>query len=201
MRHRLKPLPDLDERLELAEEQVRRARRGLERQVEEALIPLDIQEDYTISELQGNVMLVSSDDDLHDKIGELLRSEGYPFDIPERTSEAIGMLKLRNYRMVIADCRHRRRSRLFAYIERYQPFVKTIAIVPNRNRARESMRQGSYSFLLGKDFELGQLSTCLVSSLKLRHRVCWLLAHGEPCNRSCVDSYQSDEDFGEMQER
>lgn len=201
MKHRLNPLPDLDERLDLVEEQVRRARRTLNRQVEEALIPLDIQEDYTLSELQGDVMLVSIDDDLHDKIGEILRSEGYPFDIPERTSEAIGMLKLRNYRLVIADCRHRRRSRLFDYIERYQPFVKTIAIVPNRSRARESMIRGGYSFLMGKDFNPEQLRTCLVSSLQLQHRVCWLLAHGEPCNRSCVDSYQSDEDFGEIQER
>lgn len=195
MKHRLNPLPDLDERLKLVENQVRRARRSLNRQVEEALIPLDIQEDYTISELQGDVMLVSRDDDLHDKVGELLRSEGYPFDIPERTSEAIGMLKIRKYRMVIADCRYRQRSRLFEYIERYQSFVKTISIVSNRDSAREAMARGGYSFLMGKDFDTEQLRTCLVSSLQLRHRVCWLLAHGEPCNRSCVDSYQSDEDF------
>ncbi len=201
MKHRFNPLPDLDERLEFVDNQVRQARRSLNRQVEEALIPLDIQEDFTISELQGDVMLVSRDDDLHDKIGELLRSEGYPFDMPERTSEAIGLLKLRKYRMIIADCRHRRRSRLFDYIERYQPFVKIITIVPNRDRARESMKRGGYSFLMRKDFDPEQLRTCLISSLQLRHRVCWLLAHGEPCNRSCVDSYQSDEDFGEMQER
>lgn len=198
MKHRLNPLPDLDERLKLVENQVRRARRSLNRQVEEALIPLDLQEDFTISEMQGDVMLVSRDDDLHDKVGELLRSEGYPFDIPERTSEAIGMLKIRKYRMVIADCRHRQRSRLFEYIERYQSFVKTISIVSNRDSAREAMARGGYSFLMGKDFDSEQLRTCLISSLQLRHRVCWLLAHGEPCNRSCVDSYQSDEDFGEL---
>ena len=69
-------------------------RRSLDRQTDQALIPLDIQEDFGISELEGDVMLVSRDDDLHDKVRSLLHSEGYGCDIPERTSEAIGLLKL-----------------------------------------------------------------------------------------------------------
>ena len=178
---------------------MRQARRRLDRQVEEALIPLDIQEDFTVSELEGDVMLVSRNDDLHDKVRNLLRSEGYGCDIPERTSEAIGLLKLNKYRMIIADCVHRSRWRLFEYVKRYQPYVKIITIVPNDGRAREAMAWGSYSFLMGRDFDPEQLRTCLISSLKLRHRVCWLLAHGERCNRSCVDSFQSDEDFGEIE--
>ena len=178
---------------------MRRARRSLDRQVEEALIPLDIQEDFTISELEGEVMLVSRNDDLHDKVRNLLHSEGYGCDIPERTSEAIGLLKLRKYRMVIADYTRRQRGRLFEYIKRYQPHVKIVSIVRNDDEGRQVMSAGSYSYLLGRDFDPEQLRTCLISSLKLRHRVCWLLAHGERCNRSCVDSFQSDADFAEIE--
>ena len=199
MKKFFKPLPDLDERLDRVDDRMRQVRRSLDRQVDEALIPLDIQEDFTISELEGDVMLVSRNDDLHDKVRNLLRSQGYGCDIPERTSEAIGLLKLRKYRMVIADYTRRRRGRLFEYIKRYQPHVKIVSIVRNNDEGQRVMRAGSYSYLLGRDFDPEQLRTCLISSLKLRHRVCWLLAHGERCNRSCVDSFQSDEDFGEIE--
>jgi hypothetical protein len=199
MKKFFKPLPNLDDRLDRVEDRVRRARRSLNRQVEEALIPLDIQEDFTISELEGDVMLVSRNDDLHDKVRNLLHSEGYGCDIPERTSEAIGLLKLRKYRMVIADYTRRQRGRLFEYIKRYQPHVKIVSIVRNDDEGRQVMSAGSYSYLLGRDFDPEQLRTCLISSLKLRHRVCWLLAHGERCNRSCVDSFQSDADFAEIE--
>lgn len=199
MRKFFNPLPDLDDRLDRVNGRMQRTRRDLDRQVEEALIPLDIQEDFTVSELEGDVMLVSRNDDLHDKVRNLLRSEGLGCDIPERTSEAIGLLKLRKYRMIIADCTRRSRSRLFEYVNRYQPYVKIVPILPNNSRGREAMRWGSYSFLVGHDFDPEQLRTCLISSLKLKHSVCWLLAHGEPCNRSCVDSFQSDEDFGEIE--
>ena len=198
MRKFLNPLPDLDDRLDRVGDRMRRARRHLERQVEEALIPLDLQEDFSISELAGDVMLVSRDDDLHDKVRNLLRSEGYGCDTPERTSEAIGMLKLLKYRMIIADCTRRSRWRLFEYVKRYQPAVKIITIVPNQRRAREAMKWGSYSFLMGRDFDTEQLRTCLMSSLKLRHEVCWLLSHGERCNRSCVDGFESDADITEI---
>ena len=199
MKKFFKPLPNLDDRLDRVEDRVRRARRRLDQQVEEALIPLDIQEDFTISELEGDVMLVSRNDDLHDKVRNLLHSEGYGCDIPERTSEAIGLLKLRKYRMVIADYTRRQRGRLFEYIKRYQSHVKIVSIVRNDDEGRQVMSAGSYSYLLGRDFDPEQLRTCLISSLKLRHRVCWLLAHGERCNRSCVDSFQSDADFAEIE--
>ncbi len=200
MKQDFNQLPDLDERMDFVRGKVRRVRRRLERQLEEALIPLDIQEDFSISELQGDVMIVSRrDDDLQQKIRELLRSEGYRYDIPERTAEAIGLLKLRKYRMIIADCTRARRSRLYEYISRYQPHVKIITIVSNDSRASQSMRWGGYSFLLGHDFDPEQLRTCLISSLRMRHSVCWLLAHGERCNRSCVNSYDSDEDLGELE--
>ena len=198
MRKFLGPFPDLDDRLDRVDDRMRRARRRLDRQVDEALIPLDLQEDFSISELEGDVMLVSRDDDLHDKVRDLLRSEGYGCDLPERTLEAIGMLKLLKYRMVIADCTNGDRRRLFKYIRRYQPHVKIISIVPNNESARKAMRRGSYSFLMGRDFDPEQLRTCLMSSLRLRHEVCWLLAHGERCNRSCIDDFESDADFREM---
>ncbi len=198
MKQHFNQLPDLKERRDRVEEQMRRARRSLARQAYEARIPLDIQEDFTVSKLQGDVMLVSRDGALHDKVRELLRSDGYGCDIPQRTSEAIGLLKLSKYRMIIADCIRTSRTRLFEYVARYQPSLKIITIVPNHGRARESMARGGYSFLIGRDFDPEQLRTCLVSSLQLQHRVCWLLAHGEPCNRSCVDSYQTADDFDEL---
>ena len=72
-----KPLPDLDERLDQVNERVRRARRILDWRTREARIPLDIQEDFGISELEGGIMLVSRDGDVHDKVRNLVRSEGY----------------------------------------------------------------------------------------------------------------------------
>ena len=68
MKKFFKPLPDLDERLDRVNEQMRRARRGLDWRTREARIPLDIQEDFGISELEGDVMLVSRDGNLHDKV-------------------------------------------------------------------------------------------------------------------------------------
>ncbi len=198
MRKVFKPLPDLDDRLDRVNRRMRQARRHLNRQVEEALIPLDIQEDFGISELQGDMMVVSRDANLRDKVRRLLYSEGYGCDIPERTLEAIGMLKLLKYRIVIADCIRRYRQRLFKYINRYQPDVKIIAIVPNARRAREAMKAGSYSFLIGHDFDTEQLRTCLMSSVKLKHEVCWLLSHGERCNRSCIDGFEPDEDITDI---
>ena len=190
MRKFLDPLPDLDDRLNRVEDRMRQARRSLDRQVDEALIPLDLQEDFSISELEGDVMLVSENDNLHDKVRDLLHSEGYGCDLPERTSEAIGMLKLLRYRMVIADCTRRTRRRLFEYVEQYQPQVKIVPIVRDQSVGRQVMNLGSYSFLLGRNFDPEQLRTCLISSLELRHDVCWLLANGEPCNRSCVDDFE-----------
>ena len=61
------------------------------------------------------------------------------------------------------------------------------------------MRMGSYSFLVGRNFDTEQLRTCLVSSLRLKHRVCWLQENGERCNRSCVNNFQSEDDFLELE--
>ena len=199
MKKFFKPLPDLEERLNQVNERMRRARRTLEWRTREALIPLDIQEDFSISELQGDVLLVSRDGGVHDKIRNLIRSEGYGCDIPERISEAIGLLKLGKYQMVIADYTRRSRGRLFEYIRRYQPHVKIVSIVRNDDEGRRVMRAGSYSYLLGRGFDPEQLRTCITSALKLKHRTCWLLAHGERCNRSCVDDFQSDADFADIE--
>ena len=199
MKKFFKPLPDLEERLDQVNERVRRARRTLEWRTREARIPLDIQEDFGISELQGDVMLVSRDDHLHDKVRNLIRSEGYGCDFPERSSEAIGLLKIRKYRMVIADYTRRMRGRLFDYIRRYHPHIKIVAIVRNNDQGQQAMRAGSYSYLLGRSFDPEQLRTCLTSAIKLNHQACWLLTHGERCNRSCVDDFQSDADFAEIE--
>lgn len=197
MKKFLGSLPNLDERLDSVDKRMRKARSRLNTRVGEALIPLDLQEDFSISELEGDVMLISRDHDLHDKVRNILHSEGYGCDLPERTLEAIGMLKMLKYRMIIADCTNRSRPRLFEYVKKYQPHVKIITIVRTDKRARKMMRKGSYSFLMGHNFDPEQLRTCLMSSLKLKHEVCWLLSHGERCNRSCIDGFESDEDFRE----
>ena len=199
MKKFFKPLPDLDERLDQVEERVRRARRTLEWRTREARIPLDIQEDFSISELQGDVMLVSRDGNLHDKVRNLIRSEGFGCDFPERSSEAIGLLKIRKYRMVIADYTRRMRGRLFEYIRRYHPHIKIVAIVRDNDQGQRAMKAGSYSYLLGRGFDPEQLRTCLTSAIKLNHQACWLLTNGERCNRSCVDDFQSDADFAEIE--
>ena len=202
MKKFFKPLPDLDERLDQVNERMRRARRTLDWRAREARVPLDIQEDFGVSKLEGDVMLVSRDGYLHDKVRNLIRSEGYGCDFPERSSEAIGMLKMRKYQMVIIDYTRRRwgwRGRLFEYIGRYQPHIKIVSIVHNDGEGRSVMRAGSYSYLLGRGFDPEQLRTCLTSAIKLNHRACWLLTHGERCNRSCVDDFQSDEDFAEIE--
>ena len=198
MKKFINALPDLDERLSRVDKRMQKARKRLDTQVGEALIPLDLQEDFSISELEGDVMLVSRDGDLHDKVRNILDSEGYGCDLPERTSEAIGMLKIVKYRMIIADCTNGGRPRLFEYIKRYQPYVKIITIVHSDKRARKTMRRGSYSFLMGRNFDPEQLRTCLISALKLKHEVCWLLSNGERCNRSCIDGFESDTDFREI---
>ncbi len=200
MKKFFKPLPDLDERLDQVNERMRRARRTLDWRTREARVPLDIQKDFGISELQGGVMLVSRDGYIHDKVRNLIRSEGYGCDFPERSSEAIGLLKIQKYRMVIVDHNARySRSRLFEFIKKYQPHVKIVSIVRNDHEGRQAMRAGSYSYLLGRGFDPEQLRTCLTSAIKLNHRACWLLTHGERCNRSCVDDFQSDEDFAEIE--
>ena len=199
MKKFFKPLPDLDERLDQVNERVRRARRSLEWRTREARIPLDIQEDFGVSELQGDVMLVSRDDYLRDKVRNLIRSEGYGCDFPERSSEAVGMLKMRKYQMIIADYTRRSRGRLFEYVRRYQPHIKIVSIVRNDDEGQRVMRAGGYSYLLGRGFDPEQLRTCLISAVKLKHRACWLLTNGERCNRSCVDDFQSDEDFAEIE--
>lgn len=199
MKKFFKPLPDLDERLDQVNERVRRARRILDWRTREARIPLDIQEDFGISELEGGIMLVSRDDGVHDKVRNLVRSEGYGCDIAERSSAAVGLLKLGKYQMIIADYTRRTRGRLFEYVMRYQPHIKIVSIVRNNDEGRRVMRAGSYSYLLGRGFDPEQLRTCIISALKLKHRACWLLTNGERCNRSCVDDFQSDEDFAEIE--
>ena len=194
-----KPQPDLEERLDQVNERIRRARRTLDWRTREARIPLDIQEDFGVSELEGGVMVVSRDGNVREKVRDLVRSEGYGCDTPEWSSAAIGMLKLHKYQMVIADYTRRSRGRLFDYIRRYQPHVRIVSIVRNNDEGRRVMRAGSYSYLLRRDFDPEQLRTCITSALKLQHHTCWLLAHGERCNRSCVDDFQTDEDFGELE--
>ena len=199
-RNRRETHPALRSRLRFVEERVDRTRDRLERQVDRALVPLDIQEEHGISRIRGEVLIVSNNDHIQEKVRYLLLADGYRCDVAENSDEAIGFLKLGTYRMVILDrTGRRRRARLIFHLRRYLNHIKVISIVPNEAKARESMQWGGYSFLMGADFDPEQLSTCLMSSLQMGHRVCDLLAHGEPCNRSCIDNYEPDDDFDDLE--
>lgn len=195
MRRSKKRRPEMEEKLAQAERQMRDARRSLRWRVDDALLPLEIQESHSISQLKGDVLVISYNRDVRDKIVNVLESENYRCDIIGRSSQAVAMLKLAKYRMIIADFSRFRRTRIFEFIQRYQSHVKIISIVSDDRTARYLMQRGSYSFLMGRHFDPEQLRTCLVSSLQLKHRVCGLQVHGERCNRSCVNSYQTEDDL------
>jgi len=131
-----------------------------------------------ISQIRGDVLIVSDNQQIQRNVQRVLRSEKYQCDIAERGSEAVGYLKLGNYRMVILDRTHRRSRQAFHHIRCYLPHVKIISIVSEEARAQESMRWSGYSFLYGPEFDREQLRTCLISSLRMGHRVCYLLANG-----------------------
>ncbi len=195
MRRSRRRRPELREKLDKVEQQVREVRGRLRWQVRQALIPLDIQEKKGISNLEGQILIITYNDDLQERIRGILESENYRCDVAEGSSRAVGMLRLQKYQLIIVDFTRYRRSNIFSYVKRYQPGIRVISIVPNDDRARELMRMGSYSFLVGRNFDTEQLRTCLVSSLRMGHRVCSLQLHGERCNRSCVNSYQTEEDI------
>ena len=199
MRRSKKRCPELEEKLDKVNRQVREVRGRLRRRVDQALVPLSIQEDTGISQLRGQVLIISYNDDLQNKIKNVLESENYRCDIASGSSKAVGMLRLAKYQLIIVDFTRFRRSNIFSYVRRYQSHVKIISIVSDDRRARELMRMGSYSFLVGRNFDTEQLRTCLVSSLRLKHRVCWLQENGERCNRSCVNNFQSEDDFLELE--
>ncbi len=199
MRRSKKRRPELEEKLDKVNRQVREVRGRLRRRVDQALVPLSIQEDTGISQLRGQVLIISYNDDLQNKIKNVLESENYRCDIASGSSKAVGMLRLAKYQLIIVDYTRFRRSNIFSYVRRYQSHVKIISIVSDDRRARELMRMGSYSFLVGRNFDTEQLRTCLVSSLRLKHRVCWLQENGERCNRSCVNNFQSEDDFLELE--
>ena len=195
MRRSKKRRPEVEEKLDQANRKFREARGRLRWQVDQALVPLSIQENTGISQMKGGVLIISYDDNLRDRIKDVLVSENYRCDEVERSSKAVGMLRLAKYQLIIVDFTRYRRSNIFSYVRRYQPHVKIISIVSDDHRARELMRRGSYSFLKGRNFDTEQLRTCLVSCLRLKHRVCLLQSNGERCNRSCVNSYQTEDDF------
>lgn len=195
MRRSSRRRPEMKEKLDKVEQQVRQARGRLRWQVRQALVPLEIQEKKGISTLKGQVLIVTYDDDLQERIRGIVESENFRCDIAEGSSRAVGMLRLQKYELIIVDFTRYRRSNIFSFVRRYQPGTRVISIVSNEDRARELMRWGSYSFLMGRGFDTEQLRTCLESSLRMGHQVCSLQANGERCNKSCINSYQTADDL------
>ena len=195
MRRSKKRRPEMEEKLDKVERQVRAARGRLSWQVRQALVPLEIQQQKGISQLKGQVLIITYDGALQDRITGILESENYRCDDIRGSSRAVGMLRLQKYELIIVDYTRYRRSNIFSYVSRYQPGTRVISIVPNDARGKEMMRLGSYSYLVGRNFDTEQLRTCLISCLRMGHRVCSLQAQGERCNRSCVNSYQTEDDI------
>ena len=191
--------PVLESRMSSVRRRMRYNRRWLERRTDQAIIPLEIQEHIGISNIRGEVLIVSRDSRQQRRIKELLRSENHRFDVAWDSDEAIGFLKLGKYRLVILDRINERRRRVFYYLRRYLKHIKVISIVNENRLANDSMKYGGYSFLLHRDFDLEQLRTCLISSLRLHHPVCRLLKNGETCNRSCINSYMTEENYTELE--
>jgi CheY-like chemotaxis protein len=194
MRSRSKVHPELASRLDVVEAQVQQARRDLDRAVRRALTPLDIQKNIGVSQVKGDILVVTRDPHLQQKVQAVLSSEQYRCDIAENVDKALGYLKLRDYRLVVADCTARERTRIFEYIQSDLRRIRAISIVSDESHGREMMQRGNYSYLISRDFDPEQLRTCLVSSLRMGHRVCRLLANGEKCNRSCINNYWSEAD-------
>lgn len=195
MRRSKERRPEMEEKINAAERRMRDARGRLRWRVNEALIPLQIQKDHTISALKGEVLIISYNDSVQEKLRNVLESESYRFDIVERTTKAVGMLKMAKYKLIIVDYTRYRRSRIFEYVARYHPHIKIVSIVSDDRTGRWFMSRGCYSYLIGRHFDEEQLRICLVSSLRMGHRVCTLLKDGEKCNRSCVNNYQTEDDF------
>ena len=163
--------PVLESRMGYVRRRMRYNRRWLERRIDQAIIPLEIQEHIGISNIQGEVLIVSRDSRQQRRIKELLRSENHRFDVAWDSDEAIGFLKLGKYQLVILDRINERRRRVFYYLRRYLKHIKVISIVNENQLAKNSMKHGGYSFLLHRDFDLEQLRTCLISSLRLNHHI------------------------------
>ena len=170
------------------EARVGRARNRLDRAVHRALRPLEIQEDIGISQVKGDILVVTGDPSLQEKLETTLQAGRYRHDMADNVNRALGYLKLGAYRLVIVDCTERVRSRLFDAIHDDLRHIKVISVVSNEEQGRTMMRRGNYSYLLTRNFDPEQLRTCLTSALQMRYRVCQLLVHGERCNRSCVSN-------------
>ena len=108
--------PVLESRMGSVRRRMRYNRRWLERRVDQAIMPLEIQEHIGISNIQGEVLIVSRDSRQQRRIKELLRSENHRFDVAWDSDEAIGFLKLGKYRLVILDRKAETRFLLFTTI-------------------------------------------------------------------------------------
>ena len=191
--------PSLKHRLDFTRRRVRNAHGELDRRVRWALMPLDIQEDVGISNVKGDILVITRHDHTYRRIRSVLESEGLRCDRAGSNGEGIGFLSLANYRVVIHDQLGRdwRSTRLVRYISRYQHNIKIISLVRDKASGHRAMRNGGYSYLIGRDFDDDRLLKCLTSSLRLEHPVCQILAQGEFCNKSCVSSYLTNDDFME----
>ena len=188
----MKPRTDvrstLQQQLKQVERQTHVARYQLQREVKNALGPLDIQEARGISQVQGDILFVSYHTNVRRRVEAVLTSEGYRYDTV-KAEDAPNFLQLARYRLVIFDWTSRGYWRIFNDVRKNKKYIKIVVLVTSEARARATMEGGGYSYIWGEAFNIEQLRTCLQSALELRHPVCALLKSGEACNRSCVYDY------------
>ena len=153
----------LEHWMDLIDQRSHRIQKELKRRVRRALIPLDIQEDIGISNVNGDILVMTRDDDVFEKIQIFLTGQGFLCDWAETATEGIGFLTLARYRLIIYDQTGRswKITRLMRYVNRYLDHVKVIALVQDKESGENAIADGSFSYVIGPNFNERQLQQYL----------------------------------------
>ena len=180
------------------EARVRRTRWQLDRRVRNAMTPLQVWDrDEGIAGLQGGVLVVPGEGIDAREALNTIQGQGFGADLAYRAGEAMSLIRIAKYDMVITARRRRGNWRLIEDVLRNFPGIRVVCFVRNADEGRQLMRQGIYSYLL-PNYTADQLSTCILSGLHLRKRICQSLLRGDPCDLSCTSSFMNEGDLEEL---
>ncbi len=180
------------------EERVRQVKRQLHRRVRIAEAPLHVWERPDgLTGLKGDVLIVEGRDVRTQEIVAAAEGQGFGADIATSAPEAMSLIRIAKYDMVIVSGRRRGGLRLIHEIRRNFPGIRLVPVVRHADEGREMMRNGAYSYLL-PDYQADQISTCILSGLHLRHHVCQTLLRGDSCDKSCVSSFMREGELDDL---
>lgn len=165
MRFTPNKLPTLERRLELVERRIHRTQKELKRRIRRALMPLDIQEDIGISNVNGDTLVMTRNDRTFERIERILTSEGLVFDWAETSTEGIGFLTLAKYRLIIYDQSRRswKITGLIRYLNRYLDHIRIVALVRDQSSGENALKCGAFQYLIGPNFDEKQLQSYIAS--------------------------------------